>query len=98
LTRSREERPVPRGPGEEGEEGKAALWQDLRCKCSELSALVLRADDPGEAAADVLGYLPKHFDYLFEILYSPRRHPVLHGSDGVRQVASRQGAVDAKPA
>jgi hypothetical protein len=42
------------------------LWQATRCKCGELSALVLRADDPEEAAAFVLGYLPKHFKYVLE--------------------------------
>jgi hypothetical protein len=65
LAPSREESAAPPGAGNEAE-GKAALWQAMRCKCGELSALVLRADDPEEAAAFVLGYLPKHFKYVLE--------------------------------
>jgi hypothetical protein len=38
----------------------------MRCKCGELSALVIQADDPKEAAAYVLGYLPKHIKHLLE--------------------------------
>jgi hypothetical protein len=38
------------------------LWQALRCMCAELSALVVRADDPEEAAAYVLDYLPLHLE------------------------------------
>ena len=68
LNNSRDESPVPFGRGASGEEGEAELWQSLRGKCGELSALVLRADDPGEAAAYVLGYLPKHFEYVFELI------------------------------
>jgi hypothetical protein len=62
LDQSREERPAPLG----GAAGKAELWQALRCKCGELSALVLRADDPEAAAAYVLGHLPKHFKQIPE--------------------------------
>lgn len=87
LHRSREERPGPAGQGESGAGGRAELWQDLRGKCGELSALVLRADDPGEAAAYVLGYLPKHFEYIFELLYSQKRRPLLGGFEPGCQVA-----------
>jgi hypothetical protein len=47
------------------------LWRALRCKCGELRALVLRADDPGEAAAYVLNYLPKHFEGVCERAPAP---------------------------
>jgi hypothetical protein len=66
LARSREESDAPSGSGAGETEGKAELWQAMRCKCGELSALVLRADDPEEAAAYVLRYLPKHFKYALE--------------------------------
>jgi hypothetical protein len=49
------------------------LWQDLRGKCDELSSLVLRAGDPEDAAAYVLSYLPKHLEYLLELLCGRRR-------------------------
>jgi hypothetical protein len=71
------EAPKPRGPGEAGADGNARLWEALRCKCDELSALVLRADDPGEAAAYALAYLPKHFDYVFELVQGQRRRRAL---------------------
>jgi hypothetical protein len=76
LHRSREQSSAPSGQDAEGQDGRAELWQELRCKCGELSALVLRADEPGEAAAYVLDYLPRHFDYIFELLYSQKRRPV----------------------
>ena len=57
----------------EGDDAKARLWEAVRSKCSELSALVLWADDPGEAAAYALAYLPKHFDYVFELVQGQRR-------------------------
>jgi hypothetical protein len=75
----------------------AELWQELRDKCDELSALVLRADDPKEAATYVLGYLPKHFDYLFELLYGPRRGRVLDAGT-VCHSPHRNGKPDADPA
>ena len=68
LTRPEEESPVSPDQGKQGVDAKAELWQELRGKCDELSSLVLRADDPEEAAAYVLSYLPKHFEYLFELL------------------------------
>jgi hypothetical protein len=98
LHKSRQERPAPSGQGEREADGRAELWQDLRCKCGELSALVLRADDPGEAAAYVLGYLPKHFEYIFELLYSQKRRPRLSDSEPAYQVAMREGGLDAGPA
>jgi hypothetical protein len=73
LNGSREECPVPPGQHETGAENKVELWQALRCKCGELSALLVRADDPGEAAAYVLDYLPKHFEYVFELIYGQKR-------------------------
>jgi Na+-driven multidrug efflux pump len=79
------------GRGEVGASGEGELWQALRCKCAELSALVLRADDPGEAAAYVLRYLPQHFNYVFEQLFGRKRLPALGGFEGGRPVALRQG-------
>jgi hypothetical protein len=71
LAESREEIAAPPG-AENGEaEGKAELWQAMRSKCGELSALVLRADDPGEAADYVLGYLPTHLKYVLEPAQGP---------------------------
>jgi hypothetical protein len=66
LAQSREESLGSPGVGEGEAASKAELWHALRCKCGELSALVLRADDPEEAAAYVLGYLPRHFKYALE--------------------------------
>ena len=91
LNHSRDADPVPPGPDEEGEEGKAELWQALRGKCGELSALILRASDPAEAAAYVLDYLPKHFDYVFELIYGQKRRPIPDNRESVRQVARRNG-------
>ena len=54
------------GPGGGAAAGQAPLWRALRRKCGELLALVLRADDPAEAAAYVLGYLPKHLAHAGE--------------------------------
>jgi hypothetical protein len=58
--------PMLLGQGEGGPGGKADWWRAVRRKCGELSALVLRADDPAEAAEYVLGYLPKHLEHVFE--------------------------------
>jgi hypothetical protein len=71
------ESPVPPSQAEGDAAGKARLWEALRSKCGELSALVLRADDPGEAAAYALGYLPKHFDYVFELVQGQKRRRAL---------------------
>ena len=72
-------------------QSEGELWQALRYKCGELSAMVLRAEDPGEAATYVLGYLPKHFDYVFEQVYGPKRRPVLGALPPVSQLALRNG-------
>ena len=72
----REGSPLPPGQGNRGTDGKAKLWHGLRCKCGELSALVLRAEDPGEAAEYVLSYLPKHFEYVFDLIHGQKRRPV----------------------
>src|SRR5438874_5021096 len=87
LNKPGEESPVRPGDGETGANGKAELWRALRCKCGELSALVLRADDPGDAATYVLAYLPKHFEYVFELVYGQARRPRLDGSGTAYSVA-----------
>jgi hypothetical protein len=66
------------GPGfpascEGGASGKDHLSDLLRCKCDELSALVLRSTNPPEAAGDVLAYLPKRFEFVFEQAPLPAR-------------------------
>jgi hypothetical protein len=68
LGKSQPRSPVATVSGERSADTRTALWQDLRWKCDELMALVLQTDDPQEAAAYVLGYLPKHFDHVFELL------------------------------
>jgi hypothetical protein len=72
LGRSQQDSPAP-GHGEGGAGARAASWQDLRWKCDELMALVLDTDDPKEAAAYVLGYLPKHVDCVFDLLCGRKR-------------------------
>ena len=62
--RSRQEGQAPSGHDGKGAD-RAALWCDLRWKCGEISALALQADDPESAAAYVLDYLPKLFEYAF---------------------------------
>ena len=44
LTNPGGEGPVPPRQGAGDADGEARLWEALRCKCGELSALVLRAD------------------------------------------------------
>jgi hypothetical protein len=78
---------VPPGPNVRGADGEGELWQNLRVKCGELSALVLRAEQPGEAASYVLGYLPKHFDFVFEQVYGRKRRPVLRDCEAAHQIA-----------
>jgi Na+-driven multidrug efflux pump len=97
LNRTREESRVYPGSLERGSDGKAELWQALRCKCAELSTLVLRCDDPGEAASYVLGYLPKHLEYVFEELFGRKRSPMLR-FEAAGPVASRNGRREAVPA
>ena len=90
LNGSREENPVPPGPNVRGADGEGELWQNLRVKCGELSALVLRAEQPGEAASYVLGYLPKHFDFVFEQLHGRKRRPMLADFEAALQAALRE--------
>jgi hypothetical protein len=97
LTRSAGESPVPPDQDKKGADATAELWQELRGKCDELSALVLRADNPEEAAAYVLGYLPKHFDYLFDLLCGPKRGRVLNAVGAVCHGPQRNGKHDAAP-
>jgi hypothetical protein len=73
------------------------LWQNLRAKCDDLATLILWADNPEEAAAYVLGYLPKHLEYLFELLSSKKRAPVLNGVEAVGGGVCRNGKHQAKP-
>jgi hypothetical protein len=89
LNSSREVGSMPSGSGEG--DGKAELWQALRCKCGELSALVLRAADPGEAVAYVLGYLPKHFEYVLELIHGQKRRPVVSDREAVSPASLRNG-------
>jgi hypothetical protein len=58
--------------GPEEVEGNEDLWMALRGKCGELSAIVLQADDPRQAAAFLLGYLPRHFDRAFKSIHEER--------------------------
>jgi hypothetical protein len=61
------------------------LWQALRLKCRELSALVCRAGRPGEAAVYVLDYLPAQFEYTIELLLGRQRLRAVDGpGDGSR--------------
>jgi hypothetical protein len=90
-----DESPVPPGPGEGDAPGNGKLWQALRFKCGELSALVLRADDPTEAAGYVLGYLPKHLDYVFEQLFGRKGPPTWRGPEAVPSAALRGEERDA---
>ncbi len=97
LARSRGESAVPPDEGESSPDGKAQLWQNLRVKCDELATVVVRADDPEEAAAYVLGYLPKHLEYLFELLCGQKRVPMLDHVEAGSQVAHRNGKHDPNP-
>src|SRR5262249_30849144 len=74
---AREESPVPPDQYEGGAEGNAELWQALHGKCGELSALVIRADDPGKAAAYVQRYLAKHLEYVCGVARGQKRRLVL---------------------
>src|SRR5262249_43218114 len=98
INKSREDSPVPPGQGERDANGNAELWQALHCKCGELSPLVLRADGPGEAAKYVLTYLPKHLEYVFELIYGQKRRPVLAGFESVNSAVRQNGAHDVDPA
>jgi hypothetical protein len=98
LNKSREESPVPPGQDESGADGEGSLWQNLRGKCGELSALVLRADHPNEAASYVLDYLTKHFDFVFEQIYGQKRRPVPGDGEAARQIALQDAWHGADPA
>jgi hypothetical protein len=98
LTRLQEGSPIPSDQSKRGPDPEAELWQDLRGKCDELSALVLRGNNPEEAAAYVLAYLPKHFDYLFELSGSQRRGRVLDAVGAVFHPPHRNGTYGADPA
>jgi hypothetical protein len=98
LNRSQEDSPGPQGPGESSANGEAEFWQSLRSKCGELSALVLRADNPDDAASYVLGYLPKHFEFIFEQLRGRKRRPILGDVEAARQLALQDGWHGADPA
>jgi Na+-driven multidrug efflux pump len=98
LARSAGASPVPPDQAQKGADATTELWQELRGKCDELSALVLRADNPEEAAAYVLDYLPNYFDYLFEVLYGQRRGRVLEPVRMVCHNSQRNGRHDTAPA
>jgi hypothetical protein len=97
LKKSRGEGPGARAQNEENAEGKAELWQNLRARCDDLAALVLSADDPEEAAAYVLEYLPTHLEYLFELVCSRKWVPRSDGVTAVCKVAHRNGKHHASP-
>jgi Na+-driven multidrug efflux pump len=86
LNKWHQEGPVPPGQGGRYADGEGELWQKLRCKCGELSALVLQANQPGEAASYLLDYLPKHLDFVFEQVYGSKRRPVLANFEAVPTV------------
>jgi hypothetical protein len=76
LGRSQHKNGAAAGHGARGDDAGPETWRDLRWKCDELMGLVLQTDDPQEAATYVLGYLPKHFDRVFELLSGQRREHV----------------------
>jgi hypothetical protein len=82
LNESRPDSSVPAGRGGRSADAGAASWKALRWKCDELMALVLQADDPEEAAAYVLRYLPKHFEYVFKLLCGRKRRAYRKASAG----------------
>jgi hypothetical protein len=92
-----EEGPEPLGSGWRGTFREAELWQALRRKCGELSDLVCRADRPGAAAAYVLGYLPKHFEDILDLLFGRKRLRAPGGLEAARPVASADGSRGADP-
>jgi hypothetical protein len=99
LEEEDEESPVPPGRDEaSAEPEETEQWRTLRRKCRELSNLVLRANDPKEAAAYVLAYLPKHIEYAFELVHGQKRRLVLGGPETVYQVAGQEREPVAEPA
>jgi hypothetical protein len=97
LGGARNKPPVPPDPDELSVEGEGPFWQALRNKCWELSALVLRADDPGEAAAYVLAYLPKHIEHVFEQLFGHTRRSLPSRHEAWSQVARGGDEQDTGP-
>jgi hypothetical protein len=97
LGGARNQPPVPPGLDGVGAEGEGPFWQALRHKCGELSALLLRADDPGEAAAYVLDYLPKHIEYVFEQLFGRKRRPLPNRHEAWSQLARGGDDQDVAP-
>jgi hypothetical protein len=91
LSRLCEEGALLPGHGMRGADGTAELRQALRGKCDELSALVMRADDPEEAAAYVLGYLPEHFEFAMELLCGRNRPRTRGVFQAARQVPRPHG-------
>ena len=89
---------TPNDNGASSGQSEGELWQALRYKCGELSALVLRARDPGGAAAYVLGYLPRQFEHVFGQVDGRKRRPALGAFEAARQVALRNGWHSAGPA
>jgi hypothetical protein len=84
------------GLSEGGADGKGSSWDLLRCKCDELSALVLRSNNPGEAAGDVLAYLPKRFEHVFEQLLGSERTALLARVESVHQGNGKGAGVAAE--
>jgi Na+-driven multidrug efflux pump len=82
LNKSRPDSPVPAGHGDRGADAGAAPVKDLRWKCDELTALVLQSDDPEGAAAYVLSYLPKHFEYVLKLLWGRERSACRNAGTG----------------
>jgi Na+-driven multidrug efflux pump len=97
FTRSRGESPGPGARSERGGNGQSELWRNLRAKCDDLATLVLWADNREEAAAYVLGYLPKHLEYLFELLSMQKRVPLLDTVKAGGGVARRNGKHQSSP-
>ena len=97
FSRSRGESAGSGAQSEKGEDGQAELWKRLRAKCDDLATLVLWADNREEAAAYVLSYLPKHLEYLFELLSIQKRAPVLDSLEAGGGVARRNGKHNSKP-
>ena len=97
FTKSRGESPGSGAQSEKGPDGQAELWRNLRARCDDLATLVLWADNREEAAAYVLGYLPKHLEYLFELLSIQKRAPVLDVVEAGGGVARRNGQHHSTP-
>jgi hypothetical protein len=97
FTKSRGESPGSGAPSERGGDSQAELWRTLRARCDDLATEVLWADNREEAAAYVLSYLPKHLEYLFELLSVQKRAPVLDSVEAGAGVARRNGKHHSTP-